>query len=597
MPLAPLAYHLNHTASAESASPHLVIGPDDRDIQIPRVDAALAQTLTVDEDNPWYSTDGVCLFSKDGKLLIRCLVHVEQYDVPLGCNEVGEEAFAYNTVIHRITLPDGMTRIGDRAFIGTTIEEVAFPQAMAFIGDEAFSSGKALHSVNLNEGLLSIGNRAFFDNAHLQRILVPSTVEFIGKEAFGQCKLLHASTEGRTLFISQSNNTYFTDDRGVLYRRDEDGLALVTALDKLAGSYTVLEGTSRICNRAFMYHHRLQSVTFPTTLRSIGDRAFSECESLTTAELPEGLVSIGTEAFYHSSLSHVRIPATLKQLGTASLVVNMHVASQGNLDGTIGGRGASDFYHTTLSGKLHEITLSRFSVEVSPDNEKYSLAEGFLCEKPADGGPREAMQFVGSSTVALVPRDVTRVAAYALFGVECVRELRIHTGIEHVGHSAFSFSYPLDLVEVDDGEQVPVRLYPAQNSSGTIAQRKAFRSGFVDLVQLACDCDSSLSFMKPGDARSERMLYRLHNGRMLSDAHKREFNQTVKACLDSLVRRFSRVDDRAGVRMLLDLGFIDAANIAHAIEVANASGGVSIARLLLEERRTRFAAPAFDFDL
>lgn len=597
MPLAPLAYHLDHTASADNASPHLVIGPDDRAIQVPRVDAALAQTLTVDEGNPWYSTDGVCLFSKDGKLLIRCLVRVEQYDIPRMCTEVGEEAFAYNTVIRRITLPDGMTRIGDRAFIGTTLEEVAFPQTVSSIGDEAFSSGKALHSADLNEGLLSIGNRAFFDNAHLQRILVPSTVEYIGKEAFGQCKLLRASSEGRTLFISQSNGVYFTDDRGVLYRHDEDGLALVTAHDKLAGSYTVLKGTSRIGDRAFMYHHQLQTVTFPKSLRAIGERAFSECENLTTAELPEGLVSVGAEAFYHSSLSHVRIPSTLQQLGTASLVVNMHVASQGNIDGTIGGRGASDFYHSTLSGKLHEITLSRFAIEVSPYNEKYSLAEGFLCEKPDDGGPREAMQFVGSSTVATVPRDVTRVAAYALFGVECVRELHIHTGIEHVGHSAFSFSYPLDLLEVDDGEQIPVRLYPAQNSSGTIAQRKAFRSGFVDLPQLALDCDSSLSFMKPGDERSERMLYRLHNGRMLSDARKREFEQTVKACLDALVRRFSRVDDRAGVRMLLDLGFIDAANIAHAIEVANSSGGVPIARLLLEERRTRFAAPAFDFDL
>lgn len=597
MPLAPMAYHLSHTESAANASEQLVIGPGDRFIQVPRVDGALAKTLAVDSDNPWYSTDGVCLFSKDGKLLIRCLVRVERYEVPATCIEIDDEAFAYNTVIRHVGMHDGMTRIGDRAFIDTTLEELVLPRSMVSVGDEAFSGGKVLRSVMLNEGLAIIGNKAFFDNAHLQSACVPSTVASIGKDAFGQCKKLRASADNRTLFISDENEAYFVDDRGVLYKREDDGLVLVAALDKVSGSYEVLQGTTLIGDRAFAYNRRLQSVVFPETLRTIGSRAFVECERLTTAELPEGLVSIGSEAFYHSALAHVRIPSTLAELGTASLVVSMHIANQSNADGTIGGRGATDFYQTTLSGRLHEVTLSRFDVEVSPDNTKFSLAEGFLCEQPDGGGPREAMQFVGDSTVATVPHDVTRVAAYALFGVERVRELRIHTGIDHVGHSAFAISYPLDLVEVDDGESIPVRLYPAQNGSGTMAQRKAFRAGTVDLARLVRDCDSSLSFMKPGDDRSERMLYRLSNGRLLSEARQHEFHMVVEMCLDSLIRRFSRIDDRTGVRMLLDLGFIDKSNIAHAIEVANAAGGVPIARLLLEERRARFDAPAFDFDL
>lgn len=597
MALAPRAYHLSNSKTAADMSSHLVIGPHDHDIEIPRVDAALAETLVVDEANPWFSTDGVCLFSKDGKTLIRCLTNVEHYDIPPSCTRVEEEAFAYNTVIRHVSFHDGITGIGDRAFISTTIESLQLPGSVKTIGAGAFAEGKSLKRVDLDEGLVEIGEDAFYDNPHLEHIAIPASVSFIGKRAFGQCKKLHASVDKRTFLIEEKNESYFTDERGVLYKHAEDGLELVSAIDHVRGAYDVLDGTTRIADRAFAFNRRLEEVTFPPSLRVIGNRAFVECERLTKAELPEGLVSIGAEAFYHSSLTHVRVPSTLLELGPASLVVNMQIANQHNSDGTLGGRGATDFYHTTLSGKLHEITLSRFDIEVSPENPKFSLAEGFLCEKPDPNSPREAIQFVGSSTIATVPPDVTRVADYALFGVERLRELHIHTGIEHIGHSAFSISYPLDLVEVDDGHDVPVRVYPALNSSGTIAQRKAFRTGVIDLPQLVRDCDSSLSFMKPGDERTVRMLYRLGNGRMLSKARKREFESTVKLCLDSLIRRFARVNDRSGVRMLLDLGFIDTDNIAHSIEVANAAGGVPVARLLLEERKSRFAAPMFDFDL
>lgn len=597
MALAPHAYHLNHSKTAADVSPHLVIGPDDHDIEVPRVDAALAESLVVDKGNPWYSTDGFCLFSKDGRVLIRCLTRIENYVIPPSCTRIEEEAFAYNTVIRHVTFHDEITDIGDRAFISTTIDSIELPASVRTIGAGAFAEGKSLKRAELKEGLVEIGDDAFYDNPRLEHLVIPASVSFIGKRAFGECKKLHASSEGRTFAIDEENETYFADERGVLYKREDNGLVLVSAIDQVHGVYEVRDGTIRISGRAFAYNRHLESIVFPSTLRAIGNRAFVECERLTCAELPEGLVSIGTEAFYHSSLVHVRIPSTLRELGPASLVVNMQIANQSNTDGTLGGRGASDFYQTTLSGKLHEITLSRFAVEVSPDNPKFSLAEGFLCEKPDSGLTREAVQFVGSNPIATVPHDVTRVAAYALFGVERLRELHIHTGIEHIGHSAFSVSYPLDVVEIDDGEKIPIRLYPAQNSSGTIAQRKAFRTGAIDLPQLVRDCDSSLSFMKPGDERTERMLYRLSNGRMLSDARRREYKAAIGMCLDSLVKRFSRVDDRDGVRMLLDLGFIDAGNIAHAIEVANTAGGVPIARLLLEERKARYNAPVFDFDL
>lgn len=596
MALAPRAYRI-HPMTGDDMPPHLVIGPDRHKIEVPRIDSALVEQVEVDEDNPWYSTDGLCLFTKDGTALIRCLARVEQYAVPPSCREIEDEAFAYNTVIRQVELAEGMTRIGDRAFLGSTLESIALPASMRHVGDDAFASGKTLQTVKLNEGLAHIGDSAFADNAQLESVQVPASVEWLGNRAFAMCKKLRAHGANKTLSVHADNAAYFIDDAGVLYNRADKGLVLVEALDQVRGTYRVLDGTVRIRGRAFSHNHRLEAVEFPDTLRSIGKRAFVECESLTSAELPDGLESIGAEAFYHSSLRHIKLPASLENLGAASLVVSIKIASHTTEEFAVGGRGTRDFYQTTLSGRLNEVTVPRFDVEVSPDNKKYSLEEGFLCEWPGDGGPLQAVQFVGTGTVAAVPHDVTNISAYALFGVDHLRVLQLHMGIKHIGHSALSVSYPLDLIEVDDGEETPIRLYPAQNSSGTMAQRKAFRAGTLDLNQLVRDCDASLSFMTPSDERTKRMLFRLANGRMLTEAREHEFNNTVRICLDALVREFARTNDLDSTRSLLDLGFINADNIAHAIEVANSVDGVTCARLLLEEKRRRFSAPLFDFDL
>ena len=581
--------------SADLFGSQLTIGADDFEIEVPRVDSALAEKLVVHKDNPWYSTDGYCLFSKDGTSLIRCLTNVEHYAIPDTCIEVDDEAFAYNNVLRDVRFHDGMTRIGDRAFICSTLDEVRIPASIRAIGKESFAEGKRLRTVKLEEGLREIGDLAFSECRLLEQVNIPASVESLGSRVFNQCRL-RACGKNRGLVVSEDNRRYFVDDSGVLYRNDDDGITLMEAINPVSGRYSVVPGTMRILDRAFAFNRKLQIVDFPNGLKSIGDRAFLECESLARADLPEGVVEIGTEGFYHSGLTHLRLPASLERLGPASLVVGIIINDQSQQTG-VGGRGASDFYQSALSGRLNEVSVSRFDVEVSPDNPKYTLVEGFLCEKPSEEAPLRAVQYVGGDIIATIPRSVTHIAAYALFGVERLRELHLHTGIEQIGHSALAISYPLDAIEIDDGEDRRIRLYPAPNSSGTVAQRKAFRTGSFDLELLVKDCDSSLSFMMPGAERAHRMLLRLVNGRMLADRFQREFANTVRISTDELVRKYALLENRNGIRNLLDLGFIDADSIAHSIEVANAVGGVVCSRLLLEEKRLRFPDNTFDFSL
>jgi hypothetical protein len=48
----------------------------------------------------------------------------------------------------------------------------------------------------------------------------------------------------------------------------------------------------------------------------IEDRTFSNCSSLTSIVIPEGVKSIGREAFYHcTSLTSVTIPSSVTRIG------------------------------------------------------------------------------------------------------------------------------------------------------------------------------------------------------------------------------------------------------------------------------------------
>ena len=60
-----------------------------------------------------------------------------------------------------ITLPDGLTILGDSAFQETAITTVDIPAGVRVIDESAFSGCVNLTSVTLHEGLEEIGDSAF----------------------------------------------------------------------------------------------------------------------------------------------------------------------------------------------------------------------------------------------------------------------------------------------------------------------------------------------------------------------------------------------------------------------------------------------------
>ena len=80
------------------------------------------------------------------------------------------------------------------------------------------------------------------------------------------------------------------------------------------------EGLLRIKKDAFAMCTSLESITFPSTLREIGDSAFAECDSLTEVVLNEGLERIEQYVFSDcTSLESITFPSSLVDIPMSAL--------------------------------------------------------------------------------------------------------------------------------------------------------------------------------------------------------------------------------------------------------------------------------------
>lgn len=65
---------------------------------------------------------------------------------------------------------------------------------------------------------------------------------------------------------------------------------------KNAKKVALLEGIQTISKECFM-GGRLEEIELPSTIKTIGDKAFQFCEKLKEIELPKGLETIGNDSF------------------------------------------------------------------------------------------------------------------------------------------------------------------------------------------------------------------------------------------------------------------------------------------------------------
>ncbi len=203
--------------------------------------------------------------------------------IPEGVTYIGEYAFSGCTSLASVAIPASVTDIGANAFSGTPWLEAQRQGDFIVINGILYKYNGAGGAVTIPDGVTSIGDDAFFYCMSLTSVTIPASVTSIGDGAFFGCENLTTATIpesvtriGNTAFMACKSLTGVTIPKGVTYIGTQtfDGCKSLT-------SVTIPDSVVDIGDGAFSFCTGLTSVTIPESVTYLGMGAFSDCTSLT----------------------------------------------------------------------------------------------------------------------------------------------------------------------------------------------------------------------------------------------------------------------------------------------------------------------------
>ena len=133
--------------------------------------------------------------------LCRQFYHCTDLILPGSLGKLEEKRFARSEdeeddcyALARVTIGEGVTKIGDRAFQGCeNLKQVRLPESLSAIPKGLFLDCYRLNDIQIPEGVASIGGNAFASTG-LTELVIPGSVKSIGKNTFEGCSSLSSIT-------------------------------------------------------------------------------------------------------------------------------------------------------------------------------------------------------------------------------------------------------------------------------------------------------------------------------------------------------------------------------------------------------------------
>lgn len=186
-----------------------------------------------------------------------------------------------------------ITSIEQRAFAGQTgITELTLPQTVTEIGERAFEGCSSLTSVSSLDSVKSFGNYAFAGCSALTAVTIPQELTAIGTGAFAGCDSLAIRVA--------ANNPNYTAQDNILYNKHKTALL---SSGNVAPEVHILQTVETIATSAFQGNGKLQNVHIEHC-PAIGKFAFADCENLRAAYFYSYTVpTLGNAAFANNDFT------------------------------------------------------------------------------------------------------------------------------------------------------------------------------------------------------------------------------------------------------------------------------------------------------
>lgn len=261
------------------------------------------KTLTVDENNQYFTAKDDVIYNKDMTTLILYAPKKEDtsFSVHATVKTIDAYAFQYSE-LKAVTLPNGLEKIGYGAFISSSIESIKIPASVTNLGTLVFSKCKSLTSVVFEDSITikEIPDSAFSSSSALTSIEIPESVETIGSAAFSYCtSLKNVSISDKITRVGNDafNNTAILKSmlysNGVKYL---DGWAV--DLKYSVENIVIKEGTKGLEDGFFNFDSVIKTISLPASLQYVGEQSFLSSENIVS-------VTVADNNNYYSSLDGI----------------------------------------------------------------------------------------------------------------------------------------------------------------------------------------------------------------------------------------------------------------------------------------------------
>ena len=336
--------------------------------------------------------------------------------IPDGITTIGGSAF-YESGLVSISLPSSVTTVGTYCFNNCdSLTDVTWSANATTVPERCFYDCDALTSVVIPEGVTSIGYRAFYGSGNLQNITVPGTITSISDGAFNGVAV---TTVGP---IGGGYDYEFGWTETIPSNAFREMSKLTSAV--------IPEGVNKLGSYAF-YSSGLTSVSLPSTLLTISDYSFYNCDGLTSIVIPEGTTTIGYRAFYGSNnLKNISMPGTVTSISDG--------AFNGVAVTTVGPVGGGYDYEfgwteTIPSNAFRE--MSKLTSVVIPEGITSIGSYAF---------------YSSSLTSISLPSTLTAITTYCFYNCDGLTSIVIPEGVTSIGYRAFYNSGNLAAITVPD---------------------------------------------------------------------------------------------------------------------------------------------------
>ena len=233
--------------------------------------------------------------------------HLMNYTIDSNAKVVASNVFGACSVVSSISVPDGITYVGDYAFHATKITNCTVKDNVRYLGNDTnpYVVAYELESKNETSYTLDENTKIIYDGAfsgckNCVSIYIPDGVRHIGDFAFSfNSKLADITLPSGLKYIT---GTMFKDCTSLVSINIPEG---VKSIDNYAfegcsklENYILPEGLIFIGKYAFESTD-IESLIIPDSVTIIDDNAFSYCGSLKYVVISKSVTSIGDSPFYY----------------------------------------------------------------------------------------------------------------------------------------------------------------------------------------------------------------------------------------------------------------------------------------------------------